>query len=548
MESIVGLKSHLADRHGVPASTPRSDRLVTDARLIAAPSSTAVRHPVRDCAEPAPGFLADSLSSTRGSRREVRQNMEDKGFITDFNKSGYGPLGDLFLKVAFGIDQRVLMSTARAVMQYTSWAWRQSACDPWDAITSESMLLKYVAALKPVFRPASVRNLVQFLHKFLVLAGAVDELSRHVPPRVRPKRKRALDVLRKLWNEAERLRCGFQKRRLLNGDFTPVNMLAVRTYMHDRSVEFQVRADLAVLEQGCLEGNEKRWNGLVSHLVISLTEQGPRLSALQGLRAREFYQAKAVGGYLLVRGGEHKTEGSFGDFVLVIRNYDMELFNRFAQLRSRFFPRKVHFFIKADGKSITPKVLAPLNTFLSGLGERKANHTDVRRTITGLDRQFNHCGEANETVVDSFLNHSRNVADRNYYYRTDTARLAEYLTTLAALEQCYLVQLVAKRGILPRTPMASFPSKERVFDRLEKDRVSLGIVATEIKSCAWLSIRQDWRTKQFEPLLATLEQRVRDYKPGGFPIVAVKSVVKLLDQVWSGESNLIESCLFRRIL
>lgn len=544
MDSIVALRIHLARNHGVPAGTPRSERLITDARLLAAPNS-AVAHPFRS----APcnrGELLGSFPSSRGSRRETRRGMESLGFITDFTKSGYGPLGTLFIQLIRGkLEDRIVYGIARALMQFTTWAARNTRCqDSWDALTDRTALIKYVHSLKAVLRPASVRNYVQFLHRFLRSVGTFNSLWVHVPPRVRPRTQDALRLLQGLWNEAERVQARFQKRRVLAGRFQLVNLLAVRTFIHDPSFIRDIQDHLSLLEVKGLYGNEIVWNALLASLVCLLTEQAPRLCALQAFRAREFNTARAVGGYTILRGEEHKTEDSFGDSVLVLKNYEFQYFLRYAQLRSKYFPNKIHFFLNSNGKVITPKVFAGLNAFLTSRGHRKVNLTDVRRTVTIIDRQFNH--SRGETAVDSYLTHSRPVADKSYFYRTDSARLADYLATLHAEEQSYLVALA--KQFLPKTALATFPCKERVFERLETKRVELGIVASEIKSTAWLIIRQDWRTAMFETLIRALQERVKHVKPSGFPVHAVKSVVQSLDPVWLSERNHIESCLYQNLL
>lgn len=545
MDSILGLRTHLGAAHAVPAFTPRNERLVVDARLLAGPSSTAVAHTDQTISRL--GTLAGTRPSTRGSRRETRENMLAKGFITDFKTAGYGSLGSLFIGVLDGkVPSSIVHGTARALMQFETWATARTSTDPWTCITDQCRLTDYVESLRPVLRPASIRNYVCAIHRFLKALGVFPQLSIHVPPTVRPQIESATDCVRKLWNKSDRWRATFQRRRILAGDFTPVNLLAVRTYVSDRGVIARTKANLSSLEKHGLEGNAKIWSAVVSFLVAQVSEQGPRLCALQALRAREFTQARAVVGYMLIRIEEHKTEGSFGDAVIVLRNFEFELWLRYSQLRAKYFPGKVHFLLRADGTQITPKVLTPLNGWLAKEGERTANHTDIRKSVTIIDRQYNQNGEGRQT--DGFLNHSRPVADANYYYRTDNARLAEWLATNDALEQSYLVALTRKPGILPKTPLASFPTRERVFSRLEPHRIVLGLIASEIKTHAWLIIRQEWRTKQFSSLIPLLIDRVRAVKPSGFPIHAVKTVVSQLDSVWAGECNNISNCLYKSCL
>lgn len=123
--------------------------------------------------------------------------------------------------------------------------------------------------------------------------------------------------------------------------------------------------------------------------------------ALQALRAREFNQARAVVGYMVVRIEEHKTEGSYGDAAIVLRNFEFELWLRYSQLRANYFPGKVYFLLRSDGTQITSKILGPINAWLSKRSERKSNHTDIRKSVTGIDRQFNQGGEKHST--DGFL-------------------------------------------------------------------------------------------------------------------------------------------------
>lgn len=262
-------------------------------------------------------------------------------------------------------------------MQFTTWAARHTQClDAWVAITDRTELIKYVDSLKAVLRPASVRNNVQFLHRFWRSVGTFNSLSIHVPPRVRPLTQGAQDLLKALWNEAERQQARFQKRRVLAGRFELVNLLAVRTYIHDPSFIRQIQDHLSLLERRGLYGNEIQWNALLASLVCLLTEQAPRLCGLQAFRAREFNTARAVGGYTILRGEEHKTEDSYGDCVLVLKNYEFQYFLRYDQLRSKYFPNKIHFFLNSNGKVITPEVFSGLNKFLTSRGHRKLNLTE----------------------------------------------------------------------------------------------------------------------------------------------------------------------------
>lgn len=477
--------------------------------------------------------------------------MLAKGLVTDFKKSGYGALGSLFMNALRGkVEPVIAHGTARAIMQFTSWATSRSEADPWALITDEGRLIDYVDALRPVLRPATIRNHVAAIQRFMKAIGVFPELSVHVPPTVRPRLESATKCIRDLWNKTNRWRAAFQKRRVLAGGFTPVNLLAIRSYITDRGWLGRASDDLTYLENYGIEQNGKRWNAVVAFMVAQVSEQGHRLCELQAFRAREFNTARAVSGYMLIRIEEHKTEGCYGDAVIVLRNFEFELWTRFAQLRAKHFPGKAHFLLRSDGTQITCKILDPLNVWLSKRRERKANHTDLRKSVTGIDRQFNNKrGEKSAaSAADAFMNHSRRVADDNYYYRTDRARLAEWLSTLDSLEQSYLIELARKPGVLPQTPLASFPSKERVFARLEPDRVSLGLIATEIKSHAWLLMRQEWRSKRFSALIAALEVRAKNVKPSGFPVIAVKSLINNLDAVWSGEANNIANCLYQRIL